>query len=191
MGCHSAVAGFTNKVPTLTRDTTPSSLGVCIYASTSHASRGWWPTDHTRGILDQTKAGGEQLQKPRSSFDHQNASRSTVISSRGHKTQSTACSLKGFTARPQLQVAAVQPWTHDAEASVEALPQHEVEVRHRYHHSLPGRNRQLQRLHCQQFRLHRPRLRLGLRWLRQPRRGTPDTPLTREVLRRRRPLLAW
>ena len=146
---------------------------------------------HARGISDQTKAGGEQLQKTRSSFDHQNASRSTVISSRGHKTQSTACSLKGFTARPQLQAAAVQPWTHDAEASVEALPQHEVEVRHRCHHSLPGRNRQLQRLHCQQFRLHRPRLRLGLRWLRQPRRGTPDTPLTREVLRRRRPLLAW
>ena len=48
MGCHSVVAGFTNKVPTLTRDTTPSSLGVCIYVPTSHASRGWWPTDHTR-----------------------------------------------------------------------------------------------------------------------------------------------
>lgn len=36
MGGHSAAAEFTDKVPTLTRGTTPSSLGVGMYASTLH-----------------------------------------------------------------------------------------------------------------------------------------------------------
>ena len=81
MGGHSAAAEFTDKVPTLTRGTTPSSLGVGMYASTLHCvARLVAHRPHARGISDQTKAGGEQLQKTRSSFDHQNASRSTVIS---------------------------------------------------------------------------------------------------------------